>query len=143
MKYSLKVWICTILSGSLLFMLFGALLTTEDPVSFPEGFFELGLLILLFSFMFSIPSLVIFWQIFSLLEERPIKIYIRKITLGLTGLFLICASFLMIDRHFFDRGDWSSLSFPASYSFALLFFIFFFKMPDTGNTSQVRNKEYQ
>lgn len=134
MKYPVKIWVCTILSAPLLLLTCGVLFSTQDPVSFLEGFIGIVLLMFLFGFMLSIPSFCLFWLIFDLLEEGVIKAYIKKITLGLTGIFLVCASFLIINNRLFDERDWSYLSFPASYSIALLFFVFFFKMPNTGNT---------
>lgn len=133
MIYSVKIWICTIVSAPILLMILGALMSPEEGMSFLKGFPQLGLLMLVFGFMFSIPALLFFWLVFDLLEERLIKTYIKKITLGLAGLFLVCTSFFMIDRNFLD---WESLLFPASYSIALLFFVFLFKIPGAGNTSQ-------
>lgn len=135
MKYPVKVWICTILSAPFLFIICGILSNPQATVSFLENFIGLSAYMILLSFMFSIPSFCLFWLIFDLLEERTIKTYTKKIALGLTGVFLVWTTFLVINIRLFKEKDWASYAFPIGYSIALLFSVFFLKLVNTRNTS--------
>lgn len=122
MKYPVKVWLLTILISPLVLIILSSFRNGANFRDF-ESSLILIFYMIIFSLLFSSPSLLLFWLLSDELNGRAIKARNKKLILCSAGFVLIWTSFFLIDKNLFTKWSFNNYKLPLSYSFVLLLLI--------------------
>jgi hypothetical protein len=127
MKYSIKVWLFTVIvSPLLLFLILGLIINSAKWNSILDSYMMIGFM-MLFGLVLSIPSMLLFWLI-----QRQLKNNLNenktKLTLSVYSFFSVWITFYIFDKGFVERG-FQQIFWVVIYSLIIVIGVWIFKLP--------------
>ena len=132
MRYTIQIWILTIIvSPLLLALILGIIINQSSP---NEILNSSGIIILMFlvGAIFSIPAMILFWYIERNLNSGA-SIWKRKSILSIYSFLSVWVTFYFVDGGFITR--WSNQTiWPLVYSLVIVIGVWVFKAPNLNNS---------
>lgn len=127
MKYSIKVWLFTVIvSPLLLFLILGLIINSAKWNSILDSWMMIGFM-MLYGLVLSIPSMLLFWLI-----QRQLKNNLNenktKLILSVYSFFSVWITFYIFDRGFVERG-FQQIFWVVIYSLTIVIGVWIFKLP--------------
>ncbi len=127
MKYSIKVWLFTVIvSPLLLFLILGLIINAAKWNSILDSWMMIGFM-MLYGLVLSIPSMLLFWLI-----QRQLKNNLNenktKLILSVYSFFSVWITFYIFDRGFVERGL-QQIFWVVIYSLTIVIGVWIFKLP--------------
>ena len=127
MKYSIKVWLFTVIvSPLLLFLILGLIINSAKWNSILDSYMMIGFM-MLYGSVLSIPSMLLFWLI-----QRQLKNNLNenktKLTLSVYSFFSVWITFYIFDKGFVERG-FQQIFWVVIYSLTIVIGVWIFKLP--------------
>jgi hypothetical protein len=127
MKYSIKVWLFTVIvSPLLLFLILGLIINSAKWNSILDSWMMIGFM-MLYGLVLSIPSMLLFWLI-----QRQLKNNLNenktKLILSAYSFFSVWITFYIFDRGFVERG-FQQIFWVVIYSLTIVIGVWIFKLP--------------
>lgn len=127
MKYSIKVWLFTVIvSPLLLFLILGLIINSAKWNSILDSWMMIGFM-MLYGLVLSIPSMLLFWLI-----QRQLKNNLNenktKLILSVYSFFSVWITFYIFDRGFVERG-FQQIFWVVIYSLTIFIGVWIFKLP--------------
>ena len=127
MKYTIQIWLFTVLTSPLLLAIILGIIINESKLNEILNSYEMILLMILFGLFLSIPAMIIFWLIQRKLNSN-ISIWKNKIILSLYSFLSVWLTFYIVDNGFVTR--WSDQTvWVLIYSLTIVLGIWIFKIP--------------
>ena len=127
MKYSIKVWLFTVIvSPLLLFLILGLIINSAKWNEILDSYMMIGFM-MLYGLVLSIPSMLLFWLI-----QRQLKNNLNenktKLILSVYSFFSVWITFYIIDKGFVERG-FQQIFWIVIYSLTIVIGVWIFKLP--------------
>lgn len=127
MKYSIKVWLFTVIvSPLLLFLILGLIINSAKWNSILDSYMMIGFM-MLYGLVLSIPSMLLFWLI-----QRQLKNNLNenktKLILSVYSFFSVWITFYIFDKGFVERG-FQQIFWIVIYSLTIVIGVWIFKLP--------------
>ena len=127
MKYSIKVWLFTVIvSPLLLFLILGLIINSAKWNSILDSWMMIGFM-MLYGLVLSIPSMLLFWLI-----QRQLKNNLNenktKLILSVYSFFSVWITFYIFDKGFVERG-FQQIFWVVIYSLTIVIGVWIFKLP--------------
>lgn len=127
MKYSIKVWLFTVIvSPLLLFLILGLIINSAKWNSILDSWMMIGFM-MMYGLVLSIPSMFLFWLI-----QRQLKNNLNenktKLILSVYSFFSVWITFYIFDRGFVERG-FQQIFWVVIYSLTIVIGVWIFKLP--------------
>lgn len=127
MKYSIKVWLFTVIvSPLLLFLILGLIINSAKWNSILDSWMMIGFM-MLYGLVLSIPSMLLFWLIQRQLKNNLNEIK-TKLILSVYSFFSVWITFYIFDREFVERG-FQQIFWVVIYSLTIVIGLWIFKLP--------------
>ena len=138
MKYSIKVWLFTIIVSPLVvFLIFHVIDFFNNYVKFDQILKWLGVIILmiLYGIVWSIPAMFIFWLIQRIILKNCSHLK-TKIILSFYSFFSVWATFYIFERGFAGK-NLNQILIALIYSLIIVSAVWIFKLPFKANRNAV------
>lgn len=127
MKYSIKVWLFTVIvSPLLLFLILGLIINSAKWNEILDSYIIIGFM-MLYGLVLSIPSMLLFWLI-----QRQLKNNLNenktKLILSVYSFFSVWITFYIFDKGFVERG-FQQIFWIVIYSLTIVIGVWIFKLP--------------
>ncbi|QTD37695.1 hypothetical protein JL193_16795 [Polaribacter batillariae] len=127
MKYTIQIWLFTVISSPLLLAIILGLIINKSELNEILNSYEMIFLMIIFGLFLSIPAMMIFWLIQRRLNS-DISIWKNKIILSLYSFLSVWLTFYIVDNGFVTR--WSDQTvWVLIYSLTIVLGVWIFKMP--------------
>lgn len=127
MKYSIKVWLFTVIvSPLLLFLILGLIINSAKWNLILDSWMMIGFM-MLYGLVLSIPSMLLFWLIQRQLKNNLNEIK-TKLILSVYSFFSVWITFYIFDREFVERG-FQQIFWVVIYSLTIVIGLWIFKLP--------------
>lgn len=127
MKYSIKVWLFTVIVSPLLLFLILGLIINSAKWSEILGSWSIIGIMMLNGLVLSIPAMLLFWLI-----QRQLKNNLNenktKLTLSVYSFFSVWITFYIFDKGFVERG-FQQIFWVVIYSLTIVIGVWIFKLP--------------
>jgi hypothetical protein len=127
MKYSIKVWLFTVIVSPLLLFLILGLIINSAKWSEILGSWSIIGIMMLYGLVLSIPAMLLFWLI-----QRQLKNNLNenktKLTLSVYSFFSVWITFYIFDKGFVVRG-FQQIFWVVIYSLTIVIGVWIFKLP--------------
>ncbi len=127
MKYSIKVWLFTVIVSPLLLFLILGLIINSAKWSEILGSWSIIGIMMLYGLVLSIPAMLMFWLI-----QRQLKNNLNenktKLTLSVYSFFSVWITFYIFDKGFVERG-FQQIFWVVIYSLTIVIGVWIFKLP--------------
>jgi hypothetical protein len=127
MKYSIKVWLFTVIVSPLLLFLILGLIINSAKWSEILGSWSIIGIMMLYGLVLSIPAMLLFWLI-----QRQLKNNLNenktKLTLSVYSFFSVWITFYIFDKGFVERG-FQQIFWVVIYSLTIVIGVWIFKLP--------------
>jgi amino acid transporter len=127
MKYTIQVWLFTILSSPLLLTLILGIIINESSLNSIFDSYEMIILMIIFGLILSIPAMAIFWLIVKNLNSDYL-IWKKKIILSAYSFISVWITFYLVDNGFITRWTQQTV-WVLIYSITIVIGIWIFKIP--------------
>lgn len=126
MKYSIKVWLFTVIvSPLLLFLILGLIINSAKWNEILDSYMMIGFM-MLYGLVLSIPSMLLFWLI-----QRQLKNNLNenktKLILSVYSFFSVWITFYIFDKGFVERG-FQQIFWVVIYSLTIVIGVWIFKL---------------
>lgn len=126
MKYSIKVWLFTIIASPLfLFLILGLIINKTKLTEIIESWPIIGFM-MIYGLVLSIPAMIIFWLIQRRLRNNLTDIK-TKLFLSIYSFISVWATFYIFDRGFMERG-FQQIFWVVIYSLTIVLGVWIFKL---------------
>lgn len=128
MRYTIQIWLFTVIGSPLLLAIILGVLINESKLSDILNSYEMILLMILFGLFLSIPAMVVFWLIQRKLNSK-ISLWKNKIILSVYSFLSVWLTFYIVDNGFITR--WSEQTiWVLIYSLTISIGVWIFKYPN-------------
>lgn len=135
LQYVVNTWLLTIVASPFCVILLA--LFTGQLTGGSKGIFDLILLTIVFGALFSFPALILYYLPAYILQRTSWPAWLQKIILSVAGISLIAASFLLLDKDFYENLNSFTRSLFITYCIMWAFgTTFFFRESSTAKTHQ-------
>ncbi len=126
MKYSIKVWLFTIIASPLfLFLILGLIINKTKLTEIIESWPIIGFM-MIYGLVLSIPAMIIFWLIERRLRNNLTDIK-TKLFLSIYSFISVWVTFYIFDRGFMERG-FQQIFWVVIYSLTIVLGVWIFKL---------------
>ena len=127
MKYTIQIWLFTIMASPLLIALILGIIINESGFNEILDSYQIIFLMILFGLFLSIPAMVFFWYILRNLDSN-ILVWKKKIILTVYSFLSVWITFYIFDNGFVIR--WSDQTiWVLIYSLTISIGVWIFKFP--------------
>ena len=127
MKYTIQIWLFTIMASPLLIALILGIIINKSGFNEILDSYQIIFLMILFGLFLSIPAMVFFWYILRNLDSN-IPIWKKKIILTVYSFLSVWITFYIFDNGFVIR--WSDQTiWVLIYSLTISIGVWIFKFP--------------
>jgi hypothetical protein len=123
-NYILKVWGLTILCAPIFIMLLTKIIMANQGNKLDSGAFGFIAFSFGYGLVFSIPTFLIIYFLFSQFSKRIHSAFLLKLSLiGIGIVCLLCTFYLLYGNEAYElNGNYAALTFSIAYTFCLTFF---------------------
>ena len=126
MKYTIKVWLFTIITSPLLIaFLFGTILNDSSSTSILNSY-EIIVVMIIVGFLLSIPAMVIFWLIKRSLKNKYSQLT-EKTIVSIYSFLSVWTTFYIVDNGFITKPSEQTI-WALLYSLTIVIGIWIFKL---------------
>lgn len=138
MKYTIKVWLFTIITSPLLIaFIFGFILYDSNTTSILNSY-EIIFVMIIIGFLLSTPAMTVFWFIKRKLKNRFSHL-IKKTILSVYGFLSVWTTFYLVDNGFITRRSEQTI-WVLIYSIIMVAAIWIFKINTSPYNSSFMTK---
>jgi hypothetical protein len=127
MRYSIKVWIFTVVVSPLLLFLILGLIINSSKWNEILGSWPIISIMMIYGLVLSIPAMIIFWMIQNKLISTLTSSINTKIILSIYSFISVWITFYIFDKGFLERGL-QQLLWVVIYSLTIVIGVWIFEL---------------
>lgn len=139
MKYTIQIWLFTVISSPFLLALVLGIMINESELNAILDAYAMLFIMILFGLFLSLPAMAVFWLI-----QRSLKPTIsagkQKIILSIYSFLSVWMTFYVVDSGFVTRG-WDQITLVLIYALTIALGVWIFKYPSQQRLNSKRDME--